>query len=167
MDRTEMETDFQHHFGTDDSAVDGKGRLPLSKKKREWLADGFRFMKGDLGVLTIYPEWSFQKKKNWVMSFDEHNEGRQLYQSMVLGSAEGPFVADGEGRVVIPSSLRRDVPLEGALILRGVGEYIEVWPLTEYEKWKTDRENYNRAWRDSVRESIRMMKADALPGSSN
>jgi MraZ protein len=147
-------------YGTDDGALDGKHRLILSKRKREWLSGQFRFLKGELGVLEIIPEDAFLELHEWVVSHSRTNRGRRMYQAMVLATAEGPFNCDAEGRIVVPTAIRNQMDLKGELEVIGAGDRIQVWTKADRNVFNRNPSSLNSEWQQLVEEAILQMEQE-------
>lgn len=134
---------FQPLIGTEEAVVDDKGRLLISKKKRERLGEEFAVVLGKSGGVVVYPG------KVWEMLFEEifrvetMNPAREQYTRLVLGSAEDDLSFDGQGRMVIPKRMREEAKLNGDVLVIGCGDRIEIWNRVEWEKFNFAPDRYN------------------------
>lgn len=131
-------------LGYDEATIDDKGRLLMGRKKRERLGENFVMTLGMKGILTAYPREVWEGILDDIETVSATNPGRQQYSRSILGHAEDELNCDGQGRVVIPSRLRKVAGLEPSseVILLGCGERMEIWTASEYERYTTDPEGY-------------------------
>ncbi|MBI1757262.1 MAG: cell division/cell wall cluster transcriptional repressor MraZ [Fimbriimonas ginsengisoli] len=121
--------------GTDEAVLDSKGRLLLSKKKRDRLGDSFAIGIGAIGCLVAYPREIWQRMLAEIDRFPTINSGRQSYTRLMLGQAEDELECDAQGRVVIPQKLRQASKLEQDVVLVGCGDRLEIWAKEEWRKF--------------------------------
>src|ERR1051325_8923969 len=101
--------------------MDDKGRILVSKKKRERLGDGFTLVLGKLGCLIAYPQSIWNQLLEETLSFGLTNDGRRDYSRLIFGSAEDDLKFDGPGRMVIPQKLRDAAKLKDKVLVIGCG----------------------------------------------
>jgi MraZ protein len=160
MEDQNRETEFPTLFGPDDTAIDEKGRLAISKTKRDWLGPNFTLVQCDLGILAIYPRPVWEQLYRRILRLKLNNRGRMIYESQILGSAHENMNCDKEGRVVIPQSLRTKLNLTGRLQLRAVGSYIQVWTEKDYDAWMENDEAFNANWQQRVQKALALIEEE-------
>ena len=64
-------------IGREEATIDDKGRILVSKKKRDRLGENFVIALGTCGCLVAYPEASWQKFVDGILSYDPINMGRE------------------------------------------------------------------------------------------
>ncbi|HBF41374.1 MAG TPA: division/cell wall cluster transcriptional repressor MraZ [Anaerolineaceae bacterium] len=114
---------FLNHY---DHSIDEKGRITIPAKYRDQLQGGAFLTKGFDQNLTIYPSARFQAfldRLNHMNSMDPAI--RQLKRWFLANAAEIEF--DRAGRFIIPQNLRDEAGLNGAAVVVGIGEEIEIW----------------------------------------
>ena len=114
---------FLNHY---DHSIDEKGRITIPARYREQLQGGAFLTKGFDQNLTIYPSARFQaflERLNHMNSMDPAI--RQLKRLFLANAAEIEF--DRAGRFIIPQNLREEAGLDGAVVVVGIGEEIEIW----------------------------------------
>lgn len=126
--------------------IDAKGRMAMPAKHRERLSkecDGQLVATVDpqSQCLLVYPMPEWLEKERQVEALPSLNAGARRFQRMFLGyAAELEF--DGNGRVLIPASLREMAHLEKKVVLAGQGKKFELWSedlwLQERDKWLQD-----------------------------
>ena len=109
-----------------DHSIDEKGRITIPARYRDQLQGGAFLTKGFDQNLTIYPSARFQAfldRLNHMNSMDPAI--RQLKRWVLANAAEIEF--DRAGRFIIPQNLRDEAGLNGAAVVVGIGEEIEIW----------------------------------------
>jgi MraZ protein len=144
------ETTLKPLLGTDEATLDKKGRLLLSKKKRERLGTDFAVAFGDCGCLVAYPKERWQQIYENIMQYESINQGRQQYTRLVLGLADDELNFDSEGRFVIPSKLRELAKLKDDVVIIGCGDRLEIWDAREYEEFNKYPDVYARDRRQAI-----------------
>lgn len=121
--------------GQFEHAIDAKGRTSLPSRFRDALAavgdDRFVLTSALDPCLVAYPlaEWrAFEEKLARLPRFDPNVvKLRRLYVSAAI---EVSF--DGQGRVLVPPSLRTYAGLEKEVLWAGMGRHAELW---SRERW--------------------------------
>ena len=112
-------------------SLDAKWRFIVPARLRDELGDKFIITKGFEGCLFIYgmKEWeALEEKFNDLRVTDE---GARHFGRFFIGSA---FEAesDGQGRTILPLSLREYAGITKEIVSTGVGKRIEIW---SKERW--------------------------------
>ncbi len=123
--------------GIAEISLDPKGRLAIPAKYREVLAE---LCRGQLvatvdirdACLRIYPLPVWQELETQLEALPSTDLGARRIQRLLLGYASD-LDMDGNGRVLLPVSLRKYAQLEKKLILVGMGKKFELW---SEEKWQ-------------------------------
>lgn len=118
-------------LGSHNLNMDSKGRLAIPAKHREMLAsstEGRIVMTAhtqDRCVL-VYPETEWQQILPQIEALPSFNPITQRVQRLLIGYAT-PLELDGNGRVVIPPTLRQYANLDKKVMLVGLGKKFELW----------------------------------------
>ena len=111
--------------------MDAKGRMAIPAKVRDTLAsicDGRLVVTAhtEERCLLVYPEpqWADLQPKIEALP-NIHRKARRM-QRLLLGYAT-PLELDGNGRVLLPQTLRDYAGLEKKLMLIGQGKKLELW----------------------------------------
>jgi MraZ protein len=119
-----------------ESKLDAKGRLVLPARIKAQLPDDGNELvirRGFEQCLIIYPMVEFRKVFSKISSLNEFNEeNRKLQRNFFSGIATVEF--DATGRFVIPKNMLAYAHLDKDVILVGMGNKVEVWNPTVYEK---------------------------------
>ncbi len=135
-------------LGTDEATIDGKGRILISKKKRERLGNDFVIALGEVGCLTAYPESCWEDILSEIGAYPPSSSGRQQFTRLILGTAEDELNCDAQGRVVVPSKLRELAGLREKVILVGAFDRLEIWDAEEYQNYLNNPDSYGQERRD-------------------
>ncbi|HXH61587.1 MAG TPA: hypothetical protein VNI20_09530 [Fimbriimonadaceae bacterium] len=144
-------------IGTDEATIDEKGRLLLSKKKRERLGDPFLMALGSTGCVIAYPLPVWEQMVAEIMQNPSTNQARQHYTRLIIGTAEDDLKCDRQGRVVVPQKLRDAARLVDKVVVVGCLDRLEIWAKAEWEKYESDPDGYGRERREAVDRAYRQM----------
>ena len=111
--------------------MDAKGRMAIPTKIRELLAS---FCDGRIVVtahteercLLVYPEDQWKEVKANLEALPNSNKKVRRVQRLVLGNAS-ELEMDGNGRLLLPPTLREFASLDKKVMLVGLGEKAELW----------------------------------------
>lgn len=145
-------------IGEEESSVDIKGRIIVSKKQRDRLGYDFVVTVSEYGCLAAYPEASWRVKVKEIFEVPAGNPYRVEYAMLFLGPAEGQMNFDKQGRVTLPKSLRATAKISERVVIVGVGDRYLIWAKDEYEAYKKDRDGYEREHRKMVLDTYGKMR---------
>jgi MraZ protein len=117
--------------GSQSINVDVKGRMAVPSRYRDVLAaicDGRLVVTANPyeRCLNIYPEPQWNEVKAKIESLPNSNKKVRRLQRLVLGNAS-ELEMDGNGRLLLPSTLREYANLDKKVMLVGLGEKAELW----------------------------------------
>ena len=120
-----------------ESKLDAKGRLVLPARIKAQLPEGdsneLVIRRGFEPCLIIYPMVEFKKVFSKISGLNEFNEEyRKLQRNFFSGTATVEL--DANGRFVVPKNMLAYAQLEKDIILVGMGNKVEVWSPSIYEK---------------------------------
>ena len=121
--------------------LDAKGRMAVPTRQRESLlakCEGRVVMTIDTQApcLAIYPLPEWERIEADIQALPALNPGVKRFQRLVLGYASD-LELDGNGRVLLPQSLRDYAKLEKKAVLVGQGNKLELW---SEDLWLAERE---------------------------
>ena len=122
-------------LGQYEAKVDEKGRISLPKRFREQLGEQIVITSGFENSLIIVPgaAWEHLLEGTRGRPFIEF-ETRDT-QRFLLGAA-AEVILDSKGRFILPAHLRSFSGIEADTIFLGLGNYIEVWDKTKWDKYR-------------------------------
>lgn len=146
-------------IGNEVATIDDKGRLLVSKKKRERLGDDFVAGLGTVGCIVLYPEATWQAICDEIFRYPSLNQGREQYARLVMGYAYDDLKFDPQNRVVIPAKLRELARIgdKERVLVFGMGDRVEIWSAREWEIFERTPDTYGRDRRDSLEAAYRKM----------
>ena len=144
-------------IGTDEATIDDKGRLLVSKKKRERLGEPFVMALGETGCIVAYPQETWHKVLSEIASNPSTNQGRQQFARMTTGTAEDELKFDKQGRVVIPQKLREAANITDKVVLVGCLDRLEIWSKDEHDAYEADMDSYGSDRREAMDRAHKQM----------
>lgn len=119
--------------------MDAKGRMAIPTKIRESLAS---FCDGRIVVtahaeercLLVYPEDQWKQILPQIEALPSFNKASRRIQRLLIGYAT-PLEMDGNGRILVPPTLREYANLEKKLMLVGQGKKFELWSEDSWFNW--------------------------------
>lgn len=120
-----------------ESKLDSKGRLILPSRIKAQLPESggneLVIRRGFEQCLILYPMVEFKKVFSKISGLSEFNEEyRKLQRNFFSGTATVEL--DANGRFVIPKNMLTYAQLDKDVILVGMGNKVEVWNPSIYEK---------------------------------
>jgi MraZ protein len=113
--------------GQHEHSLDSKDRLTIPARFRAALADGVILVKGLDPCVEVYPVQEFVRFEERdlagfsTFSRDQRRMRRRIYAHSVDEKL------DSAGRIRLPGHLIEHAGLEGACVIVGVGDYLEIW----------------------------------------
>ncbi|GAB1256830.1 division/cell wall cluster transcriptional repressor MraZ [Aurantivibrio plasticivorans] len=126
-------------LGSHSINMDTKGRFAVPTRIRETLAS---VCEGRVVItahneercLLVYPEPQWQELLPKIEALPNLNKAASRLQRLLIGYA-CPLEMDGNGRVLLPQTLRDFAGLEKKLMLVGQGKKLELWSEEHWNKW--------------------------------
>jgi len=127
--------------------MDAKGRLAMPARQREPLmsisaGQVVATIDTQAACLVIYPLPEWERIEREIQKLPTLNPAVKRFQRLVLGYATD-LELDGNGRFLLPQSLRDHAQLDKRVVLVGQGNKMELW---SEELWLAERD---QALRDS------------------
>ena len=119
-------------FGETAINLDAKGRLAIPTRYRDDLAAAcsnrlvLTYSAFDSGCLWLYPENEWDRVREQVMALSTFNASHRSLQRRLVGSAT-QTEPDGNGRLLLPQTLRQAAGLEKRVVMMGMGQRFEIW----------------------------------------
>lgn len=120
-------------LGEFNHSIDEKGRLIIPAKLRDDLGENFVICNGLEGCLFVYSQEEWNKFVAELETLPRMSKDARIYKRYFFGSAsEGTF--DKQGRVLVPTPLRKSANLEKDVVLVGVQDHVEIWDKALWEE---------------------------------
>lgn len=127
-------------LGTYAPRLDEKGRIILPAKFADALVDGVVVTRGQEHCLYVYAAGEFAKVHDRIRQAPVTSREARNYLRVFLSGAHDE-VPDKQRRVTIPPVLRTYAGLERDLAVLGVGDRIEIWDATAWERHLAETED--------------------------
>lgn len=120
--------------GNFEHSIDERGRVAIPSKYRdEFPKDRTVIIPAPEGCLRVFPEAAFQLMSDENAAVPATTpEGRRLRR--LFDGRSYDVELDRQGRILIPAQLRQRAGLNGAVVIAGAREYLEIWSPEVYEK---------------------------------
>jgi MraZ protein len=120
-------------LGEFEHSIDDKGRLAVPARFRAALQDGLCITRGLDRCLVIWDTETWRAQAERILALDQfQGEARRLQRLYFPGANQAQ--PDKLGRVVIPQFLRDYARLETDVVVAGLGDRIEVWSRSEWQR---------------------------------
>ncbi len=111
--------------------MDAKGRMAIPTRVRDALVEacGGRLVMTahtEERCLLMYPEPQWQEILPQIQALPSLNKAARRIQRLLIGYA-CPLELDGNGRILVPPTLRSYASLDKKLMLVGLGNKLELW----------------------------------------
>lgn len=119
-------------FGETAINLDAKGRMAIPTRYRDDLESAcanrlvLTYSAFDAGCLWLYPETEWERVREQVMSLSTFDRNHRSLQRRLVGSAT-QIEPDGNGRLLLPQTLRQVTGLEKRIVMMGMGQRFEIW----------------------------------------
>lgn len=121
--------------GTYEYTIDDRGRVPLPARYREAFAAGVVLVEAEDGCVELYTATGYEEEAAFLTSQRAHRKkSRRLRRGFFARSMDADM--DRQGRVLLPPRFRQHGDLNGAVIVVGRGECLEVW---NPARWEAER----------------------------
>ena len=124
--------EFEHN-------LDEKGRILLPVKYRDELGEAVVLARGGYGQINLYPKPYFEDMERRI---EESGDSESFRLASRFLSAAIECEVDRQGRIVIPSTLRRHAKLSAEVIIIGNRLHVEIWNpeiwQQTYDRWVTE-----------------------------
>ncbi|WP_226665772.1 division/cell wall cluster transcriptional repressor MraZ [Microbulbifer aggregans] len=132
------------YLGSHAINMDAKGRLAIPARVRDSLLEdcGGRLVvtaHTEERCLLVYPEAQWREILPKIEALSSFNKVARRAQRLLIGYA-CELQVDGNGRVLIPPTLREYAGLEKKLMLVGQGKKLELWSEDRWMSWLDDSE---------------------------
>jgi MraZ protein len=147
--------------------IDGKGRVSIpapfrarARARRLWLRRSRRRLllpSLDAPALDAGGERLAKKIDGLLSGLPDYSDERDELSVALYGDVQILSI-DGDGRIVLPESLRAHAGLSGAVTFVGLGDKFQMWEPGRFEKRRADA-------RSKVQSTRKLFGAGSLPGA--
>lgn len=113
--------------------IDPKGRVTIPAIFREALSGGFTLgLNNEFSAVALYPRDKWAEKCEQLSKIPESDIKGMRYVRLITGNSFSDCELDGQGRVLLPATLRQKAGLEKGIRFVGMGQYLEIWDENRY-----------------------------------
>jgi len=113
--------------------VDDKGRVALPARYRHEFAEGSVLALQPEGCVEVYPTKTYDLvSEDYAREPITHLSGRRMRRGFFPNSADAEL--DRQGRILLPADYRQDAQLNGAVVIIGNRECLEIWSPDRWEQ---------------------------------
>ena len=123
--------------GRYDQNMDAKGRVNIPSKFRSSLGETFIVATGDGKYATIYPMDEWNKLDETIRQLPTV-KASAVRHFLYAGAAS--LECDGQGRALLPASLREYAELSGEISILGMSTHLELW---NNDSWAKENGEYS------------------------
>ena len=152
-------------IGMEEAIMDGKGRILVSKKKRDRLGEPFVMAVDDSGCIVAYPEETWSEMVQEILNYRSLSQGRKQYTRLLARMAEDDLRFDAQGRVVIPQKFREAAKLNKEVVIVGCIDRVEIWAREEWEKFNDHPVTYGEDSKRPIERAYEQMIQHSPPSS--
>lgn len=117
--------------------IDGKGRVAVPARFRAELAAGATVCRWLENCVAIFPNQAWHRLAD-AASAQRYADARARAFSRFLFSGAFEVELDGQGRVVLPASLRQFGGLKSEAVVVGAADHIELWEPARWDGISAD-----------------------------
>lgn len=128
MGMIELSGNYSHN-------IDPKGRATIPAAYREALAEGFTIgLNNDFNAIALYPAEKWAEINKRLEKIPDTDAQGIAYVRLIKSFSYTGQLLDGQGRVLIPQTLRQQAGIEKEVRFVGLGKYLEIWAEDRFMK---------------------------------
>ena len=113
--------------------IDPKGRVTIPAVYRAALSEGFTIgLNNQFAAIALYPTAKWEEKCEQLSRIPESDIKGTKYVRLITGNSFADCELDGQGRVLLPATLRQKAGLDKGIRFVGMGQYLEIWDESRY-----------------------------------
>ena len=133
--------------GEHDYAVDDKGRIVMPPSFRSGLTETVVIGRGAEGQIWVYPKTVFEQRLQKMSDVNETEQDANFDMGLRFWLAASDAELDRQGRLSLPSLLRKQADITSGAIIVGNGDRVEIWSPArwdqKYAEWVGAYKNRN------------------------
>ncbi|MCY3923838.1 MAG: cell division/cell wall cluster transcriptional repressor MraZ [Chloroflexi bacterium] len=133
--------------------LDDRGRLAIPAAYRTFFEHGGFLLPGPDGQIELYTPDGYQAEKLIRAVGDKRRPSARRLARSFFGRVRRVEV-DRQGRILIPPAMREERGLDGATVVVGMGEYLEIWSA---ETWRAEQSAIDEAYADLLQDLAEVM----------
>ena len=122
-------------LGNYEHTLDARGRLAIPARYRPRFEHGGILVPGPDASLELYPADEFEAVIQQRIPAGQNRAARDVRRALFAQAFDVQL--DSQGRILIPQRMRERHSLEGATVITGMGECLEIW---NADNWTSQQE---------------------------
>ena len=115
--------------------IDPKGRATIPSAYRDALGESFTLaLNNDFSALALYPKEEWQQISERLNRIPVSDARGMAYVRLIKAFSYPDQNLDGQGRLLLPATLRQKAGMDRAICFVGVGRYLEIWDEKRFEQ---------------------------------
>jgi MraZ protein len=130
--------------GTHAHSLDSKGRAIIPAAFREKLGSGFTMaLNSSIEALALYPLPKWEAVNEQLARVRDTDDLGMDYVRYTMSNAQIDLEMDGQGRILIPQTLRDAAGIQRDLVFVGMLDHVEIWNAQTFaEKTRQAQEGF-------------------------
>ena len=128
--------------------LDDRGRLAIPAAYRTFFEHGGFLLPGPDGQIELYTPDGYHAEKQVRTVGDKRRPSARRLARSFFGRVRRVEI-DRQGRILIPPQMREERNLDGATVIVGMGEYLEIWSA---ETWQTEQAEIDEAYAELLQD---------------
>jgi len=132
--------------GTFEYTLDNRGRIPIPARYRGVFNGGVVLVESQDGCVEVYTAEAYEKEAAFLINQrPTRKKSRRLRRGFFGRSFDVDL--DGQGRILLPPRLRQHGDLNGAVLIVGRGECLEIW---NPQRWAGEEEDIDEKYESDL-----------------
>lgn len=121
-------------LGEYEHTLDAKGRVAIPARFRAQMDRGAVVSRGKGACLSVYTMDRWEEKSNELFADKSSDELRDLERRIYASANE--IELDRQGRMIIPTKLRKQAGLKTEITIAGVRDHFEIWDRATWQAYQ-------------------------------
>ena len=135
-------------LGSYDHNLDARGRLAIPARYRARFERGGILLPGPDASIELYPAGEFETVAAQRIPQGQGRTARDVRRAVFAQAFEVQL--DSQGRILIPQRMRERHRIDGATVITGMGDCLEIW---NAEAWTAQQEQVESIYGELLEES--------------
>ena len=116
--------------------IDPKGRVTIPSAYREALGENFTLgLNNQFNALALYPAEEWAKTSAQLNRIPVSDARGMAYVRLIKAFSYTDQKLDGQGRLLLPTTLRDKLGMDKAITFVGVGRFLEIWDTARFNEF--------------------------------